>query len=80
MIDGVETRTCSKCGRELPLASFYAHKRGLQGRRPDCKSCHNTYRNGWARRRYVPKTGRRYVTKADRAAQVGREALRGPCG
>ena len=30
---------------------------------PECKRCHA----GWRRRRYVPKTGRRYVTGADRA-------------
>lgn len=29
---------------------------------------HNAYHNGWARRRYVPKTGRRYLTRGDRAA------------
>ncbi|HEX8560332.1 MAG TPA: hypothetical protein VF668_19705 [Pyrinomonadaceae bacterium] len=70
---GEETKTCSKCGRRLPLTAFYALRRGLLGRRPDCKACHNAYRNGWARRRYVPKTGRRYVTKADRAARAAQE-------
>ncbi len=67
------TKRCSKCGRQRPLSGFYAHKRGLQGRRPDCKSCHNSYRNRWARRRYVPKTGRRYFTKGDRAALASQE-------
>lgn len=62
-----ETKTCSKCGRRLPLTAFYAQARGILGRRPECKSCHNDYHNGWARRRYVPKTGRRYRTKRDRA-------------
>ena len=41
---------------------------GLAGRRPDCKSCHNDYHNRWVRRRYVPKTGRRYRTRRDREA------------
>jgi hypothetical protein len=58
-------------GWRLPLTSFYALRRGLFGRRPECKACHNAYRNGWARRRYVPKTGRRYRTKADRARGAG---------
>jgi hypothetical protein len=71
--DGEETKVCSKCGRRLPLMAFYAHKRGIMGRRPDCKRCHNSYRNGWARRRYVPKTGRRYFTRADRAALAAQE-------
>jgi hypothetical protein len=62
-----ETKACSKCGRWLPLSGFYALRRGLQGRRPECKSCHNAYHNRWARRRYVPKTGRRYRTRRDRA-------------
>ena len=63
-----EMKTCSKCGRRLPLAGFYVLRRGLLGRRPDCKSCHNDYHNRWARRRYVPKTGRRYRTRRDREA------------
>lgn len=65
MSDG-QTKRCSKCGAVKPLGEFYAHGRGLHGRRPDCKRCHNGYHNGWARRRYVPKTGRRYVTRGDR--------------
>lgn len=67
MVLAEETKACSKCGRRLPLAGFYALRRGLLGRRPDCKSCHNGYHNRWARARYVPKTGRRYRTRGDRA-------------
>jgi hypothetical protein len=67
-------KRCSKCGRSLPLAGFYAHSRGIQGRRPDCKTCHNEHRSRWARQRYVPKTGRRYVTRADRAALASQES------
>lgn len=74
---GEGTKTCSKCGRRLPLSGFYALRRGLQGRRPDCKSCHNDYRARWARRRYVPKTGRRYRTRRDRAAAVAAGAASG---
>jgi hypothetical protein len=71
------TKRCSKCGRERPLSGFYAHSRGLLGRRPDCKSCHNEHRSRWARRRYVPKSGRRYVTKTDRAARAREGGVRG---
>jgi hypothetical protein len=51
---------------------------GLLGRRPDCKRCANDYHNRWARRRYAPKTGRRYVSKTDReeAAREAAEAER----
>lgn len=76
MAQSQEMKTCSKCGREKPLAAFYAHRRGIRGRRPDCKACHNAGRNRWARRRYVPKTGRRYLTRADRAALAGKEVGR----
>lgn len=67
-------KECSKCGRRLPLTGFYAQRRGLFGRRPDCKSCHNSYHSRWARRRYVPKTGRRYVSKTDRERGAGAAA------
>lgn len=70
-----ETKACSKCGRRLPLAAFYALWRGRLGRRLDCKSCHNAYHNRWARRRYAPKIGRRYRTRRDREeAEEAREA------
>jgi hypothetical protein len=75
MISMVETATkrCTKCGKSKPAGEFYAAKGGALGRRPECKACSNEYRNRWARRRYVPKTGRRYRTKRDReeAAAAG---------
>lgn len=61
------TKRCSKCGQVKAAQDFYAAKGGVLGRRPECKSCSNAYHNAWARRRYKPKTGRRYRTKADRA-------------
>ena len=60
-------KRCTKCGKCKPVVEFYAAKGGLHGRRPDCKSCSNSYHNRWARSRYVPKTGRRYRTRRDRA-------------
>lgn len=62
----VLAKTCSKCGELKPGGEFYAHGRSPDGRRPDCKKCHNRGRAAWARGRYVPKTGRRYVTRSDR--------------
>jgi hypothetical protein len=68
---GRAQKRCGKCGRVKPVGEFYAAKGGLSGRRPDCKSCSNAYHNEWARRRYVPKTGRRYRTRRDRAEAAG---------
>ncbi len=61
-------KRCTKCGKCKSVEEFYAAKGGLHGRRPDCKVCSNSYHNGWARSRYVPKTGRRYLTRRDREA------------
>ena len=61
-------KRCTKCGKVKPVEGFYAARGGLHGRRPGCKACPNSYHNGWARRRYVPKTGRRYRTRRDREA------------
>jgi hypothetical protein len=73
MAEQVEKR-CTKCGKCKPAGEFYAAKGGLLGRRPDCKQCSNGYHNRWARARYVPKTGRRYRTRADReGAAAARE-------
>ena len=59
-------KRCTKCGKCKPAGEFYAAKGGALGRRPECKACSNEYRSRWARRRYVPKTGRRYRTRRDR--------------
>jgi hypothetical protein len=64
------TKRCSKCGKVKPAGEFYAAKGGLHGRRPDCKACANSYHNRGARARYVPKTGRRYVSKTDREREA----------
>ncbi len=64
---GQAEKQCTKCGKSKPAAESYAAKGGLHGRRPECKPCSNAYHNRWARQRYMPKTGRRYVTKGDRA-------------
>ena len=65
-----KTKTCSKCSQVKPAGEFYAAQRCLLGRRPECKRCTNDYHNRWARDRYVPKTGRRYRTRRDRAAEA----------
>ena len=59
-------KRCTKCGKCKPAGEFYAARGGALGRRPECKACSNAYRSRWARSRYVPKTGRRYLTRRDR--------------
>lgn len=34
-----ETKICKKCGRELPVDAFNAHKRTRDGLQPYCKEC-----------------------------------------
>lgn len=36
----METKVCSKCGRELPVSEFYAHKNAKDGLQAFCKKCH----------------------------------------
>lgn len=33
------TKTCTTCGRELPLGQFYRDKRQRDGRYSECKDC-----------------------------------------
>ena len=33
-------KTCKKCGKELPMTEFYAHKNAKDGLLNVCKSCH----------------------------------------
>lgn len=67
------SKRCSKCGEVKPAGEFYAAARCLLGRRPECKRCNNAYHNGWARHRYVPKTGRRFDTSPENKARRLRE-------
>lgn len=44
-------KTCTKCGVEKPLDSFYRHPHAKHGRNPTCKDCHREY----CRKRYESK-------------------------
>lgn len=59
----LEVKRCRRCGVRKAVWAFYCEKSCRGGRRPECKRCHAR----WRRARYQPKTGQRYVTKADRA-------------
>ena len=40
----METKKCSKCGRELPLSSFPWRNKSKGTYRSDCKECHSNYK------------------------------------
>lgn len=64
-------RRCRRCGVRYVLAmGFHRERKGRAGYRSTCKRCRNRLHAEWARSRYVPKTGRRYRTKAEREAQT----------
>jgi hypothetical protein len=70
-----EIRRCRRCGvRYVITMGFYRNHKGRGGRESVCKRCRNRQRARWARACYVPKTGRRYLTKADRSAENGGSA------
>ena len=39
----METKICSKCGKELPIEDFYWRNKAKGQRRSQCKNCHNNY-------------------------------------
>lgn len=39
----MQTKICTKCGRELPLDQFNWRNKAAGTRRADCKECHNGY-------------------------------------
>lgn len=45
----METKVCTKCGRELPSTPEYFHrsKIGINGIRPDCKECSTKRSRDW---------------------------------
>jgi len=56
---------------------FYRERSYREGFRPECKRCSNRARAERARRRYEPRTGRRYLTRRDRQAAAARSTSRG---
>lgn len=47
----METKVCSKCGRELPITEYYKHKNAKDGLQAFCKECHCKATTEAARRR-----------------------------
>lgn len=47
-----ETKICKKCGRELPVEAFAAHKKTKDGLQPYCRECQKAVvREGRARKK-----------------------------
>lgn len=46
----METKVCTKCGRELPIEKFYTNKSLKGGHDNTCKECKNAYSKEWARK------------------------------
>ena len=40
IVDGVESKTCTTCGKTKPLAEFYRHRLTADGLCSVCRSCH----------------------------------------
>ena len=48
----METKICTKCGRQLPITDFYWRDKVAGRRRSECKDCHNGYvKQKYAKRR-----------------------------
>lgn len=72
-------RRCRLCGiRKVLDRGFYRDRKSRGGYRRECKRCRDRAGARWARGRYVPKTGRRHRTKADRAVAAARERTQAP--
>lgn len=46
----METKVCTKCGRELPIENFYTNKSLKGGHDNTCKECKNAYSKEWAKK------------------------------
>lgn len=59
----METKVCSKCGRELPTSEFYASKTSKDGLQNICKKCHCAKTTGNARKRRARKRAEEEAAK-----------------
>ena len=53
-------KKCCKCGVSKPLTEYYANKRAKDGKRYDCKECHNAHLKAY---RDDPSSGHREVRR-----------------
>jgi hypothetical protein len=70
---GLCVRRCKDCLiRKVLEVGFYRERTCREGYRPECRRCFNRARAERARRRYEPRTGRRYLIRRDRAEAAAR--------
>ena len=60
----METKVCSKCGRELPTTEFYALKTSKDGLQSCCKKCHCAATTEAARKRREKSAQKRKPQRA----------------
>lgn len=65
-----KTKTCTKCGRELPISEFYAKAGSKDGLQTICKECHNIKTKESIERRKAKLAGAPEQTKAPAPATV----------
>lgn len=58
----METKICTKCGRDLPITDFYFRDKARGRRRSECKYCHNQY----VKERYEARRKKIEKIKADK--------------
>lgn len=46
----METKVCTKCGRELPIENFHINKSLKGGHDNTCKECKNAYAKEWQKK------------------------------
>ena len=68
-----ETRRCTKCQRERPLAMFHVHKR--DGIQTWCKACMADYRRAYDRRPERRQANRAYLSRPDVKARRARNRI-----
>ena len=55
----METKVCTKCGRELPIEKFYINKSLKGGHDNTCRECKNAYSKEWAKKNREKKKARK---------------------
>lgn len=55
----MNTKTCSKCSRDLPTSQFYRDSRAVDGLYSTCKLCHKEHTEDW--RAENPDKPRKYA-------------------
>lgn len=55
----METKVCTKCGRELPIENFYINKSLKGGHDNTCKECKNAYAKEWQKKNREKKKARK---------------------